>query len=118
MQILHKGLKTAALAIALLGLGWTTLGIPAEASDDNGHRRNGGAWWKNGRPHPGRTYYYPAYPATPYYYYPGATYSALPSGCRRVYVRNRPYYTRDNKTFFTYLPTRRLYMVVNPLSWF
>jgi hypothetical protein len=36
----------------------------------------------------------------------------LPEGCRRVVVRNRTYYTRDN-VYYTYNPTRRAYVTVN-----
>ncbi len=36
----------------------------------------------------------------------------LPPGCRKVVVRDRTYYTRDN-VYYTYNPERRAYIVVN-----
>ena len=47
------------------------------------------------------------------YYQPGAYYTSLPSGCRRVVVRQTTYYTPDNSVFFTFSPSRNIYVVVN-----
>jgi hypothetical protein len=44
--------------------------------------------------------------------YPRNEVVALPYGCRRVVVRDRTYYTRDN-VYYGYSPERRGYVVVN-----
>jgi hypothetical protein len=44
--------------------------------------------------------------------YPRNEVVALPYGCRRVVVRDRTYYTRDN-VYYAYSPERRGYVVVN-----
>ncbi|NJM77267.1 MAG: hypothetical protein HC852_17650 [Acaryochloridaceae cyanobacterium RU_4_10] len=44
--------------------------------------------------------------------YPRNEVVALPYGCRKVVIRDRTYYTRDN-VYYAYSPERRGYVVVN-----
>jgi hypothetical protein len=110
---INRKIQGAAVAIALLSVGFTTLN--AEAHPKYKHRHNNGHHgdrynsrynddaipWNNGRSR--RTVRYN----------PGSYYSSIPSGCRRVVVRQRAYYTPDNQVFFTYSPARNVYIVVN-----
>jgi hypothetical protein len=124
---INKRIQGAAVAIALLSVGLTTLS--AEAKPKYGHHRNHG--YDQGR-YDSRyedRYDQGRYDESRYnddryndrrensrrdVYYPGSYRSSLPSGCRRVVVRNRTYYTTpNNNAFFTYSPTRNLYIVVN-----
>jgi opacity protein-like surface antigen len=47
-------------------------------------------------------------------YYVGERYHSLPSGCRRVVIRERTYYTYDNQAYFVFSPFRNVYVVVDP----
>jgi hypothetical protein len=44
--------------------------------------------------------------------YPRNEVVTLPYGCRKVVIRDRTYYTRDN-VYYAYSPERRAYIVVN-----
>lgn len=44
--------------------------------------------------------------------YPRNEVVTLPYGCRKVVIRDRTYYTRDN-VYYAYSPERRAYVVVN-----
>jgi hypothetical protein len=124
MQI-KKQAQGAAIAIALLSIGLTTLSAEAkpwkhkhkhEYRHDREHYdvrydrgRYDDARYDRGRYDNGRYHSRPRI----YYYNPGSYHAALPSGCRRVVVRQRAYYTPDNNVFFTYNPARNVYIVVN-----
>jgi hypothetical protein len=129
---INKRIQGAVVAIALLSVGLTTLS--AEAKPKHGHHHNNGykqghydARYNQDRYDQGR-YDESRYNDDRYNdryndrrersrrdaYYPGSYRSSLPSGCRRVVVRNRTYYaTPNNNAFFTYSPARNLYIVVN-----
>ena len=82
---------------------------------------NGAAWWKRDRYNDPDYYRYsqtiyinqPYQPYQPYQVYPSNTIVRLPYGCRRVVYRDRTYYTRDNKNYYTYDSNRRGFIVVN-----
>jgi hypothetical protein len=124
MQI-KKQVQGAAVAIALLSIGLTTLSAEAKPWKHK-HKHE----YRHGREHYDTRYdrgryddsrydegRYHSRPRA-YYYNPGSHHAALPSGCRKVVVRQRTYYTRDNNVFFTYNPARNIYIVVNPFSFF
>lgn len=73
-----------------------------DRSRDQSWNGNRGVVWNSGRSR-SRTIYYT----------PGSYHSSLPSGCRRVTVRQRTYYTPDNNVYFTYRPDQNIYVVVN-----
>jgi hypothetical protein len=115
---MNQKIQGAAVAIALLGIGFTALS--AEAKPKHKYRNDY-------RHHDGRydaRYDYDRYDNDAILrnngrsrravrYYNGSSYASLPSGCRRVVVRQRAYYTPDNRVFFTYNPARNIYIVVN-----
>ncbi|HEY9828665.1 MAG TPA: hypothetical protein V6D19_24860 [Stenomitos sp.] len=49
---------------------------------------------------------------------PGLGYTVLPPGYRRVVIRNRVFYTNNNRDYLGYSPSRRQYVIINPFSFF
>ncbi|MGB8698968.1 MAG: hypothetical protein WCD18_06090, partial [Thermosynechococcaceae cyanobacterium] len=107
----------------LLGIGLTALSPPAQADNDKNEKYRKYGWGP-----PVKVYYPPYYrPPAPVYYRPPAPvyyappvsgYRSIPSGYRRVVIRNRVFYTRDNRTYLGYSPSRQLFVVLNPFSFF
>jgi hypothetical protein len=96
--------RASAITIALILSATLISAVEAKPKWKHWHKRqdHGAAWWKKGKPHPR--------------YYHGQEYRYLPSGCRRVVIRQRVYYT-NNDVYFVYSPIRNVYIVANPWSW-
>lgn len=114
----QTALQAGAIAVVLAAS--TVLSASVALAGPKHDRYDGGYYespeWDRDRGYRGKSYYHrqDKY-RNPNRYrnrYPRHEVVSLPYGCRKVVIRDRTYYTRDN-VYYTYSPEQRGYVVVN-----